>query len=212
MKVDLYTQEGVNSGEQVDLPAAIFEAEPNEHLIYQAVVTEMSNRRLGSHNAKNRSEKRGGGAKPWRQKGTGRARAGTNRSPIWVGGGVTFPPHPHDHKKRMNRKAKQSARKSAFSYRASEDKVIVIEDIEVAEPNTKRIATLLKDMELYGKKVLFLTGKHDFNLYLSARNIKNLLLKDANKASTYDVLDSESIVITKSGLDALTSSMATEKA
>ncbi len=212
MKVDLYTQEGASAGKKVDLPASIFEVEPNDHLIYQAVVTEMTNRRIGSHSAKNRSAKRGGGAKPWRQKGTGRARAGSNRSPIWVGGGVTFPPQPQEYKKRMNKKAKQNARRSAFAYRAKEGNVLVIEDIQVAEPSTKRIATLIKDLELTEKKVILLTGEHDESLYLSVRNLQSVALKNASSASTYDILNAQVLVITQSGLDALTASLGTEKA
>ena len=212
MKVDLYTQEGAGAGKKVDLPASIFEVEPNDHLIYQAVVTEMTNRRIGSHSGKNRSAKRGGGAKPWRQKGTGRARAGTTRSPIWVGGGIAFPPQPHEYKQRMNKKAKQNARKSAFAYRAKENGVKVIEDIELTEPNTKRIATLIKDMELDNKKVLLLTSDHSESLYLSVRNLQNVALKNAASASTYDILDAEVLLLTQSGLESLASSLGTEKA
>ncbi len=210
MKAELFKADGTSAGKKVDLPDSIFQADPNDHLIYQAVVTEMTNRRSGTHSAKTRSEARGGGAKPWRQKGTGRARAGTIRSPLWAGGGVIFPPKPHKYKMRMNKKAKRGARRSAFSYRASDNQVFVIAEPEFEEPKTKRMAAILSDMGLGEKKVLFLTGKHDKNLYLSGRNIPTLNIKKAVDASTYDVLDCEAVVITEAGLEQLTGSLATE--
>lgn len=211
MKVDLYSAEGQVTDDQVELPGFIFNVEPNDHLIYQAVVTEMSNRRLGSHAAKTRAEKRGGGRKPWRQKGTGRARAGTIRSPLWVGGGVTFPPKPHKHHKKMNRKAKRSARRSAFTYRASEGSIFVISDMQVEEPNTKRIAALLDNMGLADKKTLILHEDVEENLYLSTRNLQYVTgVKKAAHASVYDVLDCEALVITQSGLEQLIESLGEE--
>ncbi len=207
MKAEVYTGEGLGSGKKVDLPDAIFGIEPNDHLIYQAVVTEMENRRSGTHFAKTRSEVRGGGRKPWRQKGTGRARAGTIRSPLWTGGGVTFPPKPHKYKKQMNVKAKRLARRSAFSYKAIEKQVYVIEDLEFEEPKTKRLAGLLKDMELADQKILLLTGEYDRSLYLSGNNLPYLSMKKAQDASTYDILDCTALVLTKSGLAALSESL-----
>jgi len=210
MKVDLYKSDGTGAGKKIELPASIFGLEPNEHLIYQAVVTEMTNKRSGTHSAKTRSEARGGGSKPWRQKGTGRARAGTIRSPIWVGGGVTFPPKPQDYKMRMNKKAKRGARRSAFSARAGDKQVFVIQDLEFGEPKTRQMAGIITEMELQDSKVLLLTGGVDKNLALSGRNIQKLKIKRAIDASTYDILNSEVVVITESGLEALTESLATE--
>ncbi len=210
MKVDLYNSDGTGAGKKVELPASIFGLEPNEHLIYQAVVTEMTNKRSGTHSAKTRSEVRGGGSKPWRQKGTGRARAGTIRSPLWAGGGVTFPPKPQNYKMRMNKKAKRGARRSAFSSRAVDKKVFVIQDLEFGEPKTKQMASIIAEMELQESKVLLLIGDVDKSLFLSGRNIQKLIIKRAIDASTYDILNSEAVVITESGLDALTESLATE--
>lgn len=211
MKVDLYTAEGAKAGNQVEIDDSIFSVEPNEHLVYQAVVTEMANARAGTHSAKTRAEKRGGGKKPWRQKGTGRARAGTIRSPLWAGGGVTFPPKPHKYTKSINKKAKRGARRSAFSYRAGEGQVYVMQDPEFAEPKTKRFATLLSDMGLQDKKVLFLTGGFEENLYLSARNLSNVAIVNAEVASTYDILDCEAVIITEAGLANLTQSLGNSK-
>lgn len=210
MKGELFKSDGTSAGKKVDLPDGIFKVEPNDHLIYQAVVTEMTNRRSGAHSAKTRSEVRGGGTKPWRQKGTGRARAGTIRSPLWAGGGAVFPPKPHKYKRRMNKKAKRGARRSAFSYRASDNQVFVIAEPEFEEPRTKQMAAILTDMGLGEKKVLFLTGNYDKNLYLSGRNIPTLNIKKAVDASTYDVLDCEAVVITESGLEQLTGSLNIE--
>jgi len=210
MKVDLYTTEGASAGEKVDLPAGIFEVTPNDHLVYQAVVTEMSNRRSGAHSAKSRGEVQGGGAKPWRQKGTGRARAGTTRSPIWAGGGVTFPPKPQKYKKQMNKKAKRQARRSAFAYKASEKQVYVMSQPSFEEPKTGRLADILGEMGLAGKKVLFLTGEYEENLYLSGRNIPYLVMKNAVNASTYDIVDCDALLFTEKGLEALTASLAAE--
>jgi len=211
MKVDLYTKDGQVSDDQVELPDAIFAVDPNDHLIYEAVVAEMSNRRIGSHAAKTRQQKRGGGRKPWRQKGTGRARAGTIRSPLWVGGGVTFPPHPHKHKKKMNRKAKRSARRSAFSYKASENQVYVIADIELDAPKTKRVASLLEELGLQEKKTLILTEEISDALYLSTRNLQYVTqVKKPVEASVYDLLECEAVVITRDGLKALAESLGDE--
>jgi len=207
MKVDLYTIDGGNSGDQVELPADVFEVKPNDHLIYQAIVTEMANRRIGSHSKKTRSDKRGGGSKPWRQKGTGRARAGTIRSPLWVGGGIAFAPKPHKYKKRMNRKAKQAARRSALSYRARDGQIFLIEDLKFEAPKTSRVATLLQDLGLSDKKVVILTGELDTNFYLSARNLHRVNVVEAVNASTYDILDSEAVLITSSGLEGLTQNL-----
>jgi len=211
MKVDLYTAEGAKAGSQVDLDDSIFGVEPNEHLVYQAVVTEMANSRAGTHSAKTRSEKRGGGRKPWRQKGTGRARAGTIRSPLWVGGGTTFPPKPHKYTKAMNKKAKRGARRSAFSFRASQGQVVVMQDPEFSQPKTKQFATLLLEMGLEDKKVLFLTGGFDENLYLSARNIPNIEIVQAETASTYDIIDCDLIVFTESGIANMTQLLGNSK-
>lgn len=212
MKVDLYTADGASAGKKVNLPADIFEVVPNDHLIYQAVVSEMSNRRAGTHSAKSRGEVSGGGAKPWRQKGTGRARAGTNRSPIWSGGGVTFPPKPHKYKKKMNKKAKRAARRSAFAYKASEKQVVVISQPEFDEPKTKRLAGILSEMGLADRKVLLLTGDFEKNLYLSGRNLPYLVMKTAVNASTYDIVDCDTLLLTEKGLEALTASLAEETA
>ncbi|MCF7803244.1 MAG: 50S ribosomal protein L4 [Candidatus Marinimicrobia bacterium] len=210
MKVEVYTAEGAKSGEQVELPANIFEATPNDHLIYQAVTTEMANRRLGSHSKKTRSEKRGGGKKPWRQKGTGRARAGTIRSPLWVGGGIAFAPKHHKYKKRMNRKAKRAARTSVLAYRAQEEKVFVIEDLKFEQPKTSRVATLLQDIGLSDEKVVILVGEIDENLYLSSRNLQNVDVVEAASASTYDMMDSDILLFTQSGLEQLVANLGQE--
>ena len=143
MKVDLYKIDGSKAGKQVTLSKDVFGIEPSDHAIWMAVTAEMTNRRQGTSATKNRSAARGGGRKPWRQKGRGTARAGTIRSPIWVGGGRAFGPSPQDHHKGIPKKMKQLARRSALSYKAKNEKIRLVEDFKLDEPKSKKIVEIL---------------------------------------------------------------------
>ena len=203
MKIDIYKIDGKTSGEKIELADDIFGIEPNNHAIYLAVKAYLANQRQGTHKAKERSEVRGGGRKPWRQKGRGTARAGTTRSPIWIGGGTTFGPRPRDYTQKLPKKVKQLARKSALSSKAKEKQLLVVEDFTFEQPKTKEFALILNALDLNDKKILLLTGKTDANVYKSGRNIPKVNVMEASKASTYNILNSQLLVLQKSAVNEL---------
>jgi len=187
----------------VDLPGAVFGIEPNAHAVWEAVVNFQANQRLGTAKTKTRGEIRRSNSKPWRQKGTGRARAGTWRSPLWVGGGRIHGPKPRDHYYRLPKQVRRLALKSAFSDRAANDRVIVLESIDLPEIKTKAVWELFLKLGIAEQKVLLLAGELDEKLALSTRNIPNVLAMSAREANTYTVVAADWIVVTKSGLASL---------
>ncbi len=203
MQLSVYKIDGTESKEKIDLPSNVFEIEPNHHLIYQAVRTYLSNQRQGTHKTKGRSEVRGGGKKPWKQKGRGTARAGTIRSPIWVGGGSVHGPVPHTYKLDMTKKSAQLARKSALSLKAKNGEIMVVEDINFEKPKTKDFSSILKNLNIVGKKVLMLTANNNENVYKSGRNITRVNVLNASNAATYDLVNNQLILIQRSALDEL---------
>lgn len=208
MELKIYKLDGSESGQSVTLPAEIFEMEsPNNHLVYQAVRTYLSNQRQGTHKTKGRSEVRGGGKKPFRQKGTGRARQGTSRSPIMVGGGNIFGPKPHTYKLKLPKKAAKLARKSALSLKARENELMVIEDFTFEAPKAKDLYNILKSLKIEGKKTLLLIPEKNDNIYKSGRNIEKLNVLISDKAATYDLLNNKLILMQRSAVDALCKSL-----
>lgn len=203
MQLSVYKIDGTESKEKIDLPSNVFEIEPNHHLIYQAVRTFLSNQRQGTHKTKERGEVRGGGKKPWKQKGRGTARAGTTRSPIWVGGGTVHGPRPHTYKLTMTKKSAQLARKSALSLKAKNGEIMVVEDIHFEKPKTKDFSSILKSLKIDGKKVLMLTAMNNENVYKSGRNIAKVNVVTASNAATYDLVNNQLILIQKSAVDEL---------
>lgn len=201
MELKVYKIDGSESGERVQLPKEIFGIEPNSHLIYQAVRTYLSNQRQGTHKTKERSEVRGGGKKPFRQKGTGRARQGTSRSPLMKGGGTIFGPKPHKYKLSLPKKAARLARKSALSIKAKENEIMIIEDFSFELPKTKDMAEILKALNLNDKKTLLLLGQNNENVYKSGRNISTLNVLISDKASTYDLVNNKMILMQKSAIE-----------
>jgi large subunit ribosomal protein L4 len=199
-KVTVYSRDGGEAG-TVELPDEIFGIKPSMNAIYQSTKAHLTNRRQGTAKAKTRSEVNVSKQKPYRQKGTGRARAGSANSPVWVGGGVSFGPSPHDYKERLNKKLKRLALKSAYSIKASEDRVKVVEDFELETPKTKEVSSMLKALGIGGEKIMFLTGSHDGNMYKSSRNIALLNINAAENASTYDLMNSDVLLMTKSAVD-----------
>ncbi|MEE2876158.1 MAG: 50S ribosomal protein L4 [Candidatus Neomarinimicrobiota bacterium] len=187
---------------------SVFKIEPNRDVIYRAVMSEMTNSRQGTHSTKTRSEVRGGGRKPWRQKGRGVARAGTIRSPLWKGGGVTHGPRPKNYKFSLPKKMKSLARRSALAQRASDEAIVVIEEVQISSPKTKEFLLLLKKLGIDGKKVTFLPLSTDENVFRSARNISNVTVIKATSASTYDLLDAEVLLFEKEGLKKLDDQLA----
>jgi len=207
MELKVYKLDGSESGQTVSLPSEVFEIEPNQHLIYQAVRTYLSNKRQGTHKTKERNEVRGGGKKPFRQKGTGNARRGTNRSPLMVGGGTIFGPRPHTYKLKIPRKAARLARKSALSMKAKGNEIMVIEDFTFEAPKTKDLFNILKSFKIENTKTLLLLSVKNDNLYRSGRNIEKLNVMISDKAATYDLLNNKLILLQKSAIDPLCKSL-----
>lgn len=207
IELPIYRKDGSELDQKLVIDNPAFTVEPSDHAIYLAVKTEMANARQGTSSTKTRAEVRGGGKKPWRQKGTGRARAGSRRSPIWVGGGRVFGPKPHDFDLKINRKLKKLARQSALAYRFQEGAVKVVEDFSLTAPKAKEIRNLLKSLGLEGKRVSILASELTDNLILACRNFYNILLVEAAKASTYDILDCEVLLIDRAGLEKLNNAL-----
>jgi large subunit ribosomal protein L4 len=201
MTLDVYKIDGNKSGETVELMDDIFNIEPNDHAIYLSVKAYLANQRQGTHKTKERSEVHGGGKKPWRQKGRGGARAGTTRSPLWVGGGTIFGPRPHSYYQQVNKKVKRLARKSALSYKAKGEQIIVVEDFNFDKPKTKEFADIITALNLKNKKMLLLTNHNLENVYKSGRNIPKVNILEAGKASTYDILNNQMVVLQKSAVE-----------
>lgn len=189
------------AGSARTLPADPFDGVVHEESLHAAVKAHLANRRQGTAAAKTRSEVRGGGRKPWRQKGTGRARAGTIRSPIWRGGGVVFPPTPRSYRLDLPKKVRRLARRSAFNARAVEDRVIVLEDLSMESPKTRDLAKLLDKLGVGDEKVLILTAERRQNVFLSARNLPDVEVRPYGNESAYDVLWADSVVIEESALE-----------
>ncbi len=181
----------------VSLPAALFDGTVNEELLHRAVITYLSNQRQGTHSTKARAEVSGGISKPWKQKGTGRARQGSTRAPHWRHGGIAFGPTPRSYRLGIPKKMRQLAKKSAFNARAREGAVVVVDAFEYEKPKTKPFAELLAKLQLTDKKVLVLTagGEHSYNVYLSGRNIPDVQVMRFADATAYEILWSEAVVV-----------------
>lgn len=200
VKLEVKKIDGSGSGEQVMLKSEIFEIEPSKHTVWLAVVAELANRRQGTSKTKTRTEVRGGGKKPWKQKGRGTARSGSTRSPVWVGGGRVFGPEPRQYTKKMTKKMRSLARRSALAMKAQSEKIMVVEDFNFEAPLTKDMAKILKALSLDATKTLLLTPENDTTMWLSGRNIPKLSVKEAGVFSTYDVVKADTLLIQKSAL------------
>jgi large subunit ribosomal protein L4 len=193
MKAKLYTQSGQLSGD-IELPDDVFGAEINEHLMHLVIKGYLANRRQGTSKTKGRSEVSGGGIKPWRQKGTGHARSGSNTSPVWVRGGKAFGPDPRNYSNTIPKSMRHKALISALSSRAKDERVSVIDSLVFTEPKTKVMSGLLKALALPGARSLLIIKTNDKKSYLSGRNIKNLSVRPINEINAYDVINSENII------------------
>jgi large subunit ribosomal protein L4 len=196
--LSVHNIKGENIGE-VSLRDNIFNTKVNKYLVHQAVKRYLANRRRGTASTKNRSEVRGGGAKPWKQKGTGRARAGTNSSPIWVGGGIVFGPAPRDYSFSLPKKMKVAALKSALSDKLANKEIIIIDKLSLEENKTSKMVEILKNLQAF-KKPLIITEEEDNIIALSVRNIKGAQVLPVSKINTYDLISHEKIIITKKAL------------
>ncbi len=193
MKAKVFYQDGTVKGE-IDLADSVFNADVNEQVMYLVVKTYLANRRQGTAKTKGRSEVSGGGRKPWKQKHTGNARAGSNTSPLWVRGGKAFGPSPRNYYRSIPKTMRKVALTSALSSRAKEDKIAVVSGITCDAPKTKTVAAMLNALALGGKRTLLVIDLASRNVYLSGRNIKNLTVKPVSEINAYDVLNNDAIV------------------
>ncbi len=205
MKLDVYKIDGSQEGSSIELSEDVFGIEPNDHVIYLAVKAYLASQRQGTHKTKERSEVRGGGKKPWNQKGRGSARAGTTRSPIWIGGGTIFGPKPRNYRQKLNKKVSRLARKSALSHKAIANQIMIVEDFNYETPKTTDFVKMLDALKITGKKTLLLTTDHQENIYKSGRNIDRVSVLEAQKASTYDLLNNQVLVLQKGAVEKLVS-------
>lgn len=198
-KVALFNQAGSQVGE-VELKDSVFGIEPNQHVLFDAILMQRASLRQGTHKVKNRSEVSGGGKKPWRQKGTGRARQGSIRSPQWRGGGTVFGPVPRSYSYKLPKKVRRLAIKSALSSKVKEANILVLESLSFDAPKTKEFAAVLKNLSV-SKKALVVTDGSDVNVALSARNIPGITVVEANGINVLDVVSHDQLIITKAAVE-----------
>ena len=201
-KVELLNLKG-EKVKDINLNENVFGIEPNKNVLYDAIILSRASLRQGTHSTKNRSEVSGGGRKPWRQKGTGRARQGSIRSVQWVGGGRYGTPVPRDYSKKQNRKERRLAIKSALAYKAQENGVIVLENLNLATPKTKDMKTLLETLKIADKKLLLVVKEFDDNMILASRNLQNVVLISADEINVLDVVGTNVVVFTQDALNAV---------
>ncbi len=197
MQVDIINTKGEKTGRTIELPQEIFGIEPNDHVIYLAVKQYQAAQRQGTHKVKTRMEVKGSSKKLHKQKGTGGARKGNLRNPIYKGGGTIFGPKPHKYDIKLNRKVKDLAKMSALAYKAKENAIVVMEDVNMDTPKTKAFAGILKSLNIGKKKALFVIPEYDNNLYLSLRNVQGVNGSVLSDMNTYDILDANVLVMTE---------------
>ena len=195
--VAVYNMEG-KEVDKIELNDSIFGGEINEHLVHMAVLQQLANKRQGTQKAKTRSEVRGGGRKPWRQKGTGHARQGSTRSPQWTGGGVVFAPTPRDYSFKLNKKEKRAALKSALTSRVVENKFVVVDELKLDEIKTKKFVEVLKNLNV--EKALVILNDMDEKVIASAANIPTVKTTQTNELNVFDVLKYDTVVVTKAAV------------
>jgi len=201
MKLSVVTKNGEDTGRKVTLSNDIFSIEPNDHAIYLDVKQHLANARQGTHKSKERNEVSGSTRKIKRQKGTGTARAGSIKSPIFRGGGRAFGPEPRDYSFKLNKKVKVLARKSALSYKAKEKAIAVVEDLSFEAPKTKDYVSLLSKLNLEGTKTLLVLPESDKNIVLSSRNLQKASVITATDLNTYDVIDADNLMLAESSIE-----------
>lgn len=201
MKLSVFNIKGEDTGRQIDLSKEVFGIEPNEHAVYLEVKQYLANQRQGTHKVKTRNEVSGSTRKIKKQKGTGTARAGSIKSPVFRGGGTMFGPEPRDYSFKLNKKVKQLAKKSAFSSKAKSKQIRILEDFNLESPKTKDFVGILANLELSGTKSLIILGEANKNVFLSSRNIKNTKIATADEISTYDLVNAEQVVLVESSVE-----------
>ena len=207
MKADVYNKEGKKMKSNVELDKKIFLIKPNEHSIYLVVKSELSAKRQGTSKAKTRSEVRGSGAKPWKQKGTGRARVGSSRNPSRVHGGSAFGPEPRNYKSKINKKVKLLAKRSALSIKIKENLFKIVDDLNLKSLKTKDFVKILENLKINNTKLTLITGNPDKNIYLSSRNLNYINFISAKNMSTYDIVNSDMLLFDKTSIEVLNESL-----
>lgn len=197
MQVDVLNKSGKATGRKVELPEDIFGIEPNDHVIYLAVKQYRGAQRLGTHKVKTRAEVKGASRKLHRQKGTGGSRKGNIRNPLYKGGGTIFGPKPHAYDIKLNRKVKDLAKMSALAYKAKENAIVVVEDFNMESPKTKEFMSVLSNLNIAGKKTLFVLPEYNDNVYLSLRNVPSVTGSQLADINTYDIINSDVLVFTE---------------
>ncbi|MAE87008.1 MAG: 50S ribosomal protein L4 [Flammeovirgaceae bacterium] len=201
MKLSVFNIKGEETGREVSLDKKVFGIEPNEHAVYLEVKQYLANQRQGTHKVKNRNEVSGSTKKIKKQKGTGTARAGSIKSPVFRGGGTMFGPTPRDYSFKLNKKVKKLAKKSALSAKAAEKQIKVLEDFNFESPKTKDFTGILASLAVNDKKSLVILGAYNENVYLSSRNIKNTKVATAEELSTYDLVNADQLILVESSVD-----------
>ena len=209
MELAVHNHKGEDTGKKVTLSDDIFSIEePNDHAIYLDVKQYLANQRQGTHKAKERAEITGSTKKIKRQKGTGTARAGSIKSPVFRGGGRIFGPKPRSYSFKLNKKLKQLARRSALSYKMKEEAIKVVEDFTFDTPKTKSYLSFLSALDINGKKSLYVTSELDKNIYLSGRNIKGVKIAIVDELNTYDILNADNLIISENSVDKIKNQLA----
>jgi large subunit ribosomal protein L4 len=203
MKLSVFNIKGESTGREISLDGSVFGIEPNTHAVYLDVKQYLANQRQGTHKTKNRNEISGSTRKIKKQKGTGTARAGSIKSPVFRGGGTMFGPQPRDYSFKLNKKLKQLARKSAFSAKAKADKIKVLEDFNFDKPKTQDFLAILKGLQSDTVKSLVILGSGNDNVYLSSRNIKNTKVTSLDGVSTYDLVNAQQLILLESSIEAI---------
>ncbi|APU10829.1 50S ribosomal protein L4 [Cellulophaga lytica] len=207
MKVAVLDSKGKDTGRKVDLSDSVFAIEPNKHAVYLDVKQYLAHQRQGNHKSKERAEIAGSTRKIKKQKGTGTARAGSIKSPVFRGGGRIFGPRPKDYKQKLNKNVKRLARKSAFSIKQNEKAILVVEDFNFDAPKTKEFTQVLKSLGIENKKSLIVLGDSNNNVYLSSRNLKRSEVVINSELSTYKILNASSVVLCESALEGIVSNL-----
>jgi large subunit ribosomal protein L4 len=210
MQVDVLNIQGQKTGRTIELPEEIFGVEPNDHVIYLAVKQHLGAQRQGTHKVKTRAEVHGASKKLHKQKGTGGSRKGNIRNPLYKGGGTIFGPKPHGYNIKLNRKVKDLAKISALAYKAKENAIMVLEDVNMEAPKTQQFTGIMKNLNIAGKKTLFVLPEYNDNVYLSLRNVKSVngtLMSDMN---TYDIVNASVLVLTESAAKIFSAEEAAE--
>jgi large subunit ribosomal protein L4 len=208
MELSVLNIQGKATGKKVTLPASVFAIEPNEHAVYLDVKQHLANRRQGTHKAKERGEVRGSTRKIRKQKGSGGARFGSIRNPLFKGGGAVFGPRPHTYGFKLNKKVKELARKSALTDQAKNANISVLEDFNLDAAKTKSFVSILKNLELTNKKVLFVLAEQNKNIYLSSRNLEGIKVLSVGELNTYDILNTNKLVFIESSVKELENTLS----